>query len=437
MKTTLLSYFLIGCCFFSLNAQLTITELMPSNSLTTFTDGGYYDWIEIYNESNTTIDLSEYTLSDDEAELDMWTFPSVMLESNEYLVVYASKKDGESGNSEIHTNFKISASGESIYLSKNEQILQETPEFDVEKDFSIALLEGNWEVSNTPTPGKVNTDFNDCFGDSKGTATVDFCSVCSGGNSPNIPNECLGSLFINEVVSNNKEDGVLDPSGEYTDRIEIYNGGSNTIDVAGLVLRDSKDSYTIPYDVPATNLGPDEYLVIWANGGDEGDFLNTNFKLSAEGEQLDLIYNNDTLQTLIIPALDSNTSYGRINDEYKVYSTPTNGASNPNLFDCFEEWEGTAAVDSCDTCSGGNTDIEINKCGVTGLKDGYGDEVFHLFPNPVESTVHFNQIVAWTLFNSQGLEVDSGTSDQIDLESIPSSVYFLVTKQGKVKLVKI
>ena len=74
---------------------------------------------------------------------------------------------------------------------------------------------------------------------------------------------------------------------------------------------------------------------------------------------------------------------------------------------------------------------------MTGLKDGYGDEVFHLFPNPVESTVHFNQIVAWTLFNSQGLEVDSGTSDQIDLESIPSSVYFLVTKQGKVKLVKI
>ncbi len=68
MKKVLFTSFLFYCCCFSASAQLTITELMASNSSTLIADGDYYDWIELHNASNVDIDLSSYTLSDDQDE---------------------------------------------------------------------------------------------------------------------------------------------------------------------------------------------------------------------------------------------------------------------------------------------------------------------------------------------------------------------------------
>lgn len=98
-------------------ADVVINELMPVNS-TTVTDlyGQYDDWIEIYNLTGSSIDLSGYYLSDNKKELSKWQFPqSTSIAANGYLIIWADDDTTQVG---LHANFKLSSSGEDAVLSK-------------------------------------------------------------------------------------------------------------------------------------------------------------------------------------------------------------------------------------------------------------------------------------------------------------------------------
>ncbi len=67
----------------------------------------YEDWIELYNTSNATIDLSGYHLSDRMAEPTKFVIPAgVTIPANGHLLVWCSRRDLFDGNS-LHTNFKL------------------------------------------------------------------------------------------------------------------------------------------------------------------------------------------------------------------------------------------------------------------------------------------------------------------------------------------
>lgn len=95
--------------------DLVINEFMASNDVTQADqDGDYDDWIELYNNSSSAIDLEGYSLSDDAEELMEWTFPAgTEIPANGYLIVWADEDDDQAG---LHADFKLSASGESIFL---------------------------------------------------------------------------------------------------------------------------------------------------------------------------------------------------------------------------------------------------------------------------------------------------------------------------------
>ncbi|TAH39059.1 MAG: T9SS type A sorting domain-containing protein [Bacteroidetes bacterium] len=95
--------------------NLVINEVMASNvSIVSDQDGEYDDWIEIYNNSSVAIDLSTYYLSDDAGDLGKWRFPSgAIINAHDYFVVWADNDINQAG---YHTNFKLSASGESLFL---------------------------------------------------------------------------------------------------------------------------------------------------------------------------------------------------------------------------------------------------------------------------------------------------------------------------------
>jgi hypothetical protein len=100
-----------------LAAGLEISEFMAKNDNGLKDEEGIRrDWIEIHNNSSQTIDLAGYHLTDDPGELNMWTFPSVQLDPDEYLVVFASEKDRRDPAGTLHTNFKLNEDGDYLAL---------------------------------------------------------------------------------------------------------------------------------------------------------------------------------------------------------------------------------------------------------------------------------------------------------------------------------
>lgn len=97
----------------AVSSELVINEFMASNDTIADQDGEYDDWIELYNNTDTEIVLNGYYLSDDGSKLTQWAFPDTSITAKGYLIVWADNDDHQDG---LHTNFKLSASGEVIYL---------------------------------------------------------------------------------------------------------------------------------------------------------------------------------------------------------------------------------------------------------------------------------------------------------------------------------
>lgn len=73
------------------------------------------DWIEFYNTSDDTLDLSLMYLTDKKDNLNKWRFPQgVKIAPEGYLIVWCDEQPTQTG---LHTNFKLSADGEFIGLS--------------------------------------------------------------------------------------------------------------------------------------------------------------------------------------------------------------------------------------------------------------------------------------------------------------------------------
>lgn len=113
----LLCLFLSASCL-SVSAAPIISELMADNEggLRDI-DGDYEDWLELFNPDGETVDLGGYYLTDNPENLAKWQIPeNVTLDTNEFLVVFASGKDRTDANQQLHTNFKLDNSGEYLAL---------------------------------------------------------------------------------------------------------------------------------------------------------------------------------------------------------------------------------------------------------------------------------------------------------------------------------
>jgi hypothetical protein len=106
----------------STTSDIVLNEIQARNNLTQPDQNGEYDdWIELYNNSSVTVDLSSYFLSDKGSQLDRWQFPAgTTIAPDEYLIVWADADTFQGG---LHANFKLSGGGESVYLSDGTTIL--------------------------------------------------------------------------------------------------------------------------------------------------------------------------------------------------------------------------------------------------------------------------------------------------------------------------
>jgi len=162
LQKIVIIFVLIISHFCSNSQDIIINEVMPSNNNFIFDeDGDDCDWIEIHNKSNNPVNLKGYFLSDNLSNPIKWAFPDIEIEAKGYLLVFASGKDRANINGELHTNFKVSAEGEELYLSYYLNILQEVPKFNLKPNFSYGFINDGiapFVVFATATPGYTNNN---------------------------------------------------------------------------------------------------------------------------------------------------------------------------------------------------------------------------------------------------------------------------------------
>lgn len=145
------------------NAQIVINEY--SSATSTFLDEykEESDWIELFNTSAAEVDMNGWHLSDSKENLTKWTFPSVKIPANGYLLVMASGKNltTVATGKYLHTNFNISSDGEAIFLANAAgAIVHQSDSAAVPCNASRGLSPdgtGSWAFFAEPTPGKANT----------------------------------------------------------------------------------------------------------------------------------------------------------------------------------------------------------------------------------------------------------------------------------------
>ncbi len=122
----------------------------------------------------------------------------------------------------------------------------------------------------------------------------------------------VNDVVINEFMANNASIQA-DQDGEFDDWIELYNNSSSAISLDGYHLTDNAN-WLYKWEFPeGTTIGPNAYIVVWAdeNGSQAG--LHANFKLSVNGEELLLVAPDSVtvLDEIYFGAQTANVSYGR------------------------------------------------------------------------------------------------------------------------------
>ncbi|MEA1876944.1 MAG: CotH kinase family protein [Bacteroidota bacterium] len=151
------------CVAVQTKSQIMINEILADN-LTVLADPDYQDfgdWIELYNEGTSSLDLSGYYLSDDMAEPKRWVFPdATVIPSHSFLIIWCDNK-----NDGLHTNFRLGKSGELVMLSNPGGQMIDQVEFQQQsEDISYGRqTDGseNWVFFQNPSPGTSNSGSTD------------------------------------------------------------------------------------------------------------------------------------------------------------------------------------------------------------------------------------------------------------------------------------
>ena len=267
------------------------------------------DWIEIRNNSTASIDLTGMTLSIDQIEPGQWSFPNgVKLLAKDRLLVWCNgSRDPALGPADyLNTGRSLNGAYGTVYLfNASEQIIDRVSYGFQMTDRSIGRdTNGNWELLDSPTPGKEN----------KGAALLASAS----------------NIVINEWMAN----------GRGSDWIELHNPLSLPSRLDGLFLTDDISSVgRTKFEIPELNFIAAGGFVKWiadadlAKGGD-----HVNFSLASLGEPIALYsrtrpnFTPALVDKVEISQTAPGESEGRLPDGAtritKFPSTPTPGKSN-------------------------------------------------------------------------------------------------------------
>ena len=139
--------------------DIVINELMAANVSYMLDDTyNYGGWIELYNNSEESINLAGYCLTDNVAVPDKYIFPSDagVMAPGEYKIVFFDNND----LNRHHVNFKLDCDGAFLYLYDKKGVSVDHVEYSYaypEVSYARKVdAEDVWATCITPTPGATN-----------------------------------------------------------------------------------------------------------------------------------------------------------------------------------------------------------------------------------------------------------------------------------------
>ena len=289
---------------------LYINEFMASNA-TTICDsfGSYSDWIELYNSTDTDMDISGFGISDNLSQPMKYRFPDgTKIAARGYLVVFCSGNEGMQ-NGELHAPFGLRSYGEDVVIANRAGRIIDSYSFkNQETDVSMARIPdgaGEFQSNSQPSPGYPNTG-------------AGYSAFDAANRLP------LGGVYISEFGGST--------GSVASDWVELHNSTGSAVSLGGYGISNNPKN-PAKWVFPDISIEPGEYLLLYATGSADKaqkKNLKLNFNISSTGEALFFFDPNGKLiDKLSAGRMKSGQSYGRDGSDNRFYyAEPTPGAQN-------------------------------------------------------------------------------------------------------------
>lgn len=329
------------CHSLGAQAQLFINEGSNRN-YTSIPDENmdYPDWIELYNPSPDTIELLNFSLSDDPAMPTKWVFPNVIMLPGEYKVVFCSGKDRKPISGFVQV---LNTGTYTPVVGWNNHILSSPYFWDGVSGLLIntCSYSGSGYTTNSVF-NQSSTAYNSTiYAFQDGSPYI--CDATYGTKVAQRPNIRLNGFTVGTGNIHNSDTDYPAPYGNWywAAKNQMFIPASE-LSAAGLI---SGDITSLAFDVFSTNPGTVyDYIEISMklvtisevasafDPADTNNYLHTNFKISSSGET---VYLYDATQNLIsslfVNSSDLNNSNGLLPDSSSnvtLFQTATPAASN-------------------------------------------------------------------------------------------------------------
>ena len=163
-----------------------------------------------------------------------------------------------------------------------------------------------------------------------------FISEINLGSAQEDTSNGYSSLFINELMADN-DVTIPGPDMNYPDWIELYNAGTEPLNLSGLYLTDDFTNPTKWQFPNNSTIDSGEYLLIWGDGYNTSkEGLYATFQLNANGDSVALFSSDGTtiIDSVTFRKQIRDTSYGRLpdaGDDWEYFSDSTPGSANGDI----------------------------------------------------------------------------------------------------------
>ncbi|MEM7233837.1 MAG: chitobiase/beta-hexosaminidase C-terminal domain-containing protein, partial [Planctomycetota bacterium] len=318
------------------DAQIVINEVLASNRLTnTDEDGDSSDWVELYNSSDTPVQLAGFRLSEDAVGDNGWVFPDVVMAPDSYLLVWCSGKDRtqlpEDQITERNSPHPLipnlaSLEDEWKYLNGSPVDAGPTPEW-IQNDFDDSA----W---STGTPGfgfgredNINTPFEEKIGAAFFRRKFDFAA----GQSNLVLQIRYDDGFVAYLNGVRVASGRFDSEEVPTFESEADGSHSARIEERFLLpLESLQDGENVLAIALMNTSVTSSDMLLFPELGNVAPSLHTDFNVSSLGETLHLLSDSGEPVSMIeLPSQSRDQSYG-LNEtgEYAYFLDPTPLAVN-------------------------------------------------------------------------------------------------------------